>query len=108
MTMLSDTKVEFYYDTHEGRKAKFSFPFNTKKEYLQWRTEWREEYAKLSEEIRGLRIARKAAALDVFEHGNIQYKKHCKRCNARRMMEMRMVGKEHSIRLKKLAQNQAA
>ena len=108
MTMLDDTKIECYYNTHEGRKAKYSFPFNTKEEYLQWRTEWRKEYAKLSEEIRGLRIARKEAALDVAKHADIQSKKAYKRYVAHGMMEMRMAGKEYAIQLKKRFQKKAA
>ena len=118
MTMLTDTKIECYYDTHEGRKAKYSFPFHTKEEYLQWRDEWRVAYKELSAEITQLRLDRKQAALELKNideddhwssaHAKIQNAKQRKRDIARGMMEMRMTGKEHSIKLKKHMLKKAA
>ena len=107
MSILDTVKAQHYH-THEGWKTRYEFPFKTKEEYLQWRDEWRSEYAELSTEIRDLRLERKEAALDVWRHADIQGKKAWKRVVARRMMETRMAAKEHSIRLKKLAQKQAA
>lgn len=108
MTMLEDTKLECYYDTHEGRKAIYSFPFTNKAEYLQWRTEWREEYAKLSWKIRELRLSLKDSAIDVNQMADIQSLKAYKRHYAHQMMNMRMAAKEYGIRLKKIVTKKAA
>jgi hypothetical protein len=36
--------------------------FETKEQYLAWRTEWRARYAELSKDIRALKLARRACA----------------------------------------------
>ena len=107
MSMLKETKL-VYYHTHEGLKARCEFPFKTKEEYFQWRDEWRKEYAKLSKEIRKLRLSLKDSTLGVGQKANIQSDKCHKRWKASGMMDMRMLAKEHSIRLKKLALKKAA
>lgn len=39
--------------------------FNTKEEYLKWRTEWRAHYVEIANDIRDLKLARRASASGV-------------------------------------------
>ncbi|NJO63365.1 MAG: hypothetical protein HC836_35670 [Richelia sp. RM2_1_2] len=75
MTLLSETKIEYYYKTATGAVPKFTFPFSNREEYVKWRTAWRSKYADLSKEIRTNKQKRRDAALelkniDISEHWN--------------------------------------
>lgn len=110
MSLLNETKIQYYYNTVNGITPKFSFPFSNREEYIAWRVEWREEYAKLSQDIRGWKQGRRKAAVELknipedeqwnSEHAKIQSHLAYMRDYARKRMEMRKAAKAYSIQLR--------
>ncbi len=74
-----------------------NLPFNTKAEYLAWRTQWKANYAALSETIRQHKTDRKDK--DSAIRSMAQGQHHVCRRRATQMLEERKASKEQAQRL---------
>jgi hypothetical protein len=101
MSLLENTVENREYTKH-GILITFTFPFEGKEQYLQWRTEWRTEYKTLAQEIRNAKANRRKTAIegDTEQHVHFQWLREKLREDAQQMMAMRVAGKLESIRQK--------
>lgn len=85
-----------YYAPTEAQLEKF-MPFETKQEYVDWRADWREFYAELSQRIRERRTAWRAEGSD--HEDKLHHELFSARGLARSMLRLRAASKERAERL---------
>lgn len=92
-------------------------PFRTKEEYLVWVAQWKQEYKKLSEELRALRIELSKPhnvtihktngwVFYISEQSGQQSTQAYRRADARKMLQIRKEMKEQSWKMKMARQQE--
>lgn len=74
-----------------------SSEFNTREEYLAWRTAWREEYKNQSQLIRDTKQVIREAHRTGGDASSYQSQLHRHRARANSLMQARMAGKERML-----------
>lgn len=95
----SKTITHKTWNQSNGRfEYSFDFVFRTKEQYLEFRRCWKENYATLSEAIRGLKASIKATMRKHEYAGKQQSELHGLKLNATVELAMRRSAKEEACR----------
>lgn len=90
--LFGTTEVTTETKPIENKETEMS-KFISKQEYLTWRAAWREEYRKITEEIRGYKRDLRGKP-HTFESSTKQMQLHVARVEATRMIEQRIQSKK--------------